>query len=260
MLNRLLAGALLGLGLMTTAVAAELELNEPGVLTVSTEGTFPPFSMRAPSGELDGVEIRLWTEIAQRLGLEYEPVVMKWESTLVGLLAGQFDVMGTTMDITEARQEQILYSDGWLQSGGILLVREGSDIATVDDMRGRVVGALAAFTYIENSQPFEPADIKVYQSESDAIQDLLNGNIEGVVTDQVAGAYAIKTAGLPLVIADGYVSQVQKGWGFQKTRPNLARAVNEALAEMQADGTYAAIMTDVLGIVPMPDEPIRSNY
>ncbi len=251
---------LLALGLAHAATAADLELNEPGVLTVSTEGTFPPFSMRTPQGQLDGVEIRLWTEIAERLDLEYRPIVMRWESTLVGLLAGQFDVMGTTMDVTPARQEQILYSDGWLQSGGVLVVREGSDLERVEDMAGRTIGALAASTYIENAQPYGPADIRAYQSETDALQDLVNRNIDGVVTDEVAAAYAIKTSGLPLVIAEGYVSQVQKGWGFQKTRPNLARAVNEALAEMQADGTYAAIMTDLLGIVPQPDEPIRSNF
>jgi polar amino acid transport system substrate-binding protein len=262
MLTRLLAVTALSLGLsaMEPATAADLELNTPGKLSVSTEGTFPPFSMRAPSGQLDGVEIRLWTEIAERLGLDYEPVVMRWESTLVGLLAGQFDVMGTTMDITPARAEQILYSDGWLQSGGVLVVREASDIGTVEDMQGRIIGALTASTYIENAKPFGPAEVKAYQSESDALQDLVNGNIEGVVTDQVAAAYAIKTSGLPLRIVEGYVSQVQKGWGFQKSRPNLARAVNQALADMQADGTYAAIMTDVLGIVPMPAEPIRSNF
>lgn len=252
-----------GLALALTAPAAAdetLELNTPGEITISTEGTFPPFSMRTPAGELDGVEIRLWTEIAKRLGLEYKPVIMKWESTLVGLKAGQFDVMGTTMDITEERRKQILYSDGWIQSGGVLLVQEGSDIETVEDMKGRTIGALVASTYITDSEPYGPKEIKAYKSEPDAYQDLVNGNIEGVVTDQVAGAYAIKNSGLPLEIAEGYVSQVQKGWGFQKERPNLVKAVNKALADMQADGTYDKIMTELLGIVPKPEEPIRSNF
>jgi len=146
MLRRRGLAALIAAGLLASAsaFADELELIQPGELTVSTEGIFPPFSMRAPSGELDGLEIRLWREIAGRLGLAYEPVIMKWESTLIGLQAGQFDVMGTTMDITAARQEQILYSDAWLKSGGVLLVRDDSDIADVEDMAGRTIGALAA--------------------------------------------------------------------------------------------------------------------
>ena len=80
------------------------------------------------------------------------------------------------------------------------------------------------------------------------------------MTDQVAAAYAIKTAKLPLEMATGYVTQVQKGWGFQKSRPNLAKAVNKALADMQADGTYDKIMTEMIGIVPKPAKPFRSNF
>lgn len=237
-----------------------LELNNPGVLTVATEGAFPPFSLTTPSGEVDGIEIRLFQEIAKRLELTYEPIVLKWESTLVGLMADQFDIMGTTMDITDARQEQILYSDGWISSGAIVLTNTGSDITSPADLEGRVIGALAASTYIDAAAAYSPKEVKAYKSEPEAYQDLINGNIEAVITDQVAAAYAIKTADLDLTIADGYVTQVQKGWGFQKNRPNLAKAVNTALAEMQADGTYDQIMMDMIGIVPKPAEPFRSNF
>lgn len=140
------------------------------------------------------------------------------------------------------------------------MVREGSEIETVDDMQGKVIGALVASTYIDAAQPFGPAEVKGYQSEPAAYQDLANGNIEGVVTDEVAGAYAIKEGGLPLEIAEGHVSTVQKGWGFQKDRPKLVRAVNEALAAMQEDGTYDQIMLDLIGIVPKPAEPYRSQF
>ena len=258
----LLAAAIVGLGLGSpkTAMAGELELNAPGVLTVSTEGTFPPFSMTTTSGELDGIEIALWKEISKRIGLKYEPVIIKWESTLVGLKAGQFDIMGTTMDVTEKRQKEILYSDAWLESGGILMVQKDSDIKTVDDIKGKTIGALIASTYIEAGKKLGAADIKAYKSEPDAYQDLINGNVDGVITDQVAGAYAIKTSNLPLRIAEGYVSSVQKGWGFQKSRPNLARAVNKALADMMADGTYDRILISQIGISPAPANPIRSNF
>lgn len=239
--------------------AADLELNTPGVLTVSTEGTFPPFSMLGDDGQVDGIEIRLWKEIGQRLGLRYEPVVLKWESTLIGLKVGQFDVMGTTMDITEERQQQILYSDGWLESGGVLLVQEDSPVRSANEIEGKIIGTLAASTYAEAATAHGAGEIRSYKSEPEAYQDLVNGNVDGVITDQVAGAYAIKTSNLPLRIAEGYVSQVQKGWGFQKERPNLCRAVNEALAGMMADGTYERILTELIGISPAPAQPIRSN-
>ena len=258
----ILAGALVCLGLLATqpTLAADLELNTPGVITVSTEGTFPPFSMRDKNGDLVGIEISLWTEVAKRLGLKYEPVIMKWESTLVGLMAGQFDVMGTTMDVTEARQKQILYSDAWLESGGIVMVQKNSPIKTVDQIKGKTIGALVASTYIEAAKKYGVGDVKSYKSEPEAYQDLVNNNVDGVITDQVAGAWAIKTSNLPLRIAEGYVSTVQKGWGFQKSRPNLVHAVNKALTDMVADGTYDKILTGVIGISPKPENPIRSNF
>ena len=95
-----------------------LELIKPGKLLVATEGTFAPFSMRSANGQLDGLEIRVMKEVARRLGLEYTPVLIKWDALLVGLAANQFDVISAAMDITPARQEQILFSDGWLESGG----------------------------------------------------------------------------------------------------------------------------------------------
>jgi polar amino acid transport system substrate-binding protein len=261
-LAAILAVAIVGLGLAVpqTTLAGELELNTPDVVTISTEGTFPPYSMRAENGELVGIEIALWQEITKRLGLKYEPVIMKWESTLVGLKAGQFDVMGTTMDITDERRKQILYSDAWLESGGILMVQKDSNIKTVDGIKGKTIGALVASTYVEAAKKFGAADIKAYKSEPDAYQDLVNGNVDGVITDQVAGAYAVKKSNLPLRIAEGYVSSVQKGWGFQKSRPNLARAVNKALADMMADGTYDKILIGLIGISPKPENPIRSNF
>ena len=244
---------------ISSSVVSALELNTPGKLSVSTEGAFPPFSMRTESGELDGIEIRLWKEIAKRLGLEYEPVILKWESTLVGLMAGQFDVMGTTMDITDKRKQQIQYSDGWIQSGAVLLVRADSPIKSVEEIEGKTIGTLVASTYSDAAKARGAKDIKNYKSEPEAYQDLVNGNTDGVVTDQVAGAYAIKTAKLPLRIADGYVTTVQKGWGLKKDRQQLCRAVNKALADMVADGTYAKITKDIIGIDATPSEPFRSG-
>jgi polar amino acid transport system substrate-binding protein len=64
------AAALLGVLLAPSVQAQELELVEPGKLMVATEGTYAPFSMTAPDGTLDGLEIRVGKEIAKRLGLE----------------------------------------------------------------------------------------------------------------------------------------------------------------------------------------------
>ena len=133
--------ALAFLSFSVPSTAADLELLQPGKLQVATEGTYPPFSMRSPDGQLDGLEIRVMKEVARRLGLEYTPVLIKWDSLLVGLMADQYDVISAAMDITPERQKQVLFADGWLESGGRIVTPQNSLIKSGDDLKGKTVGA-----------------------------------------------------------------------------------------------------------------------
>lgn len=253
----LAAAAFAGLAAASVANAADLELLQPGKLLVATEGTYAPFSMRAPDGKLDGLEIRVMKEVAKRLNLEYTPILIKWDSLLVGLQADQFDVISAAMDITEARQKQVTFSNGWLESGGRVVTAKGSAIKTAADLKGKPVGALVSSNWTKIAEE-KGATVKGYKAESDAMQDLVNGNVDAVITDAIAAAYAIKVGGLPLAMTDDYVSHVQKGFAFKMGKPHLVEAVNKALADMVADGTYAKLTTDLVGFDPTPKDPIKT--
>ncbi|MDF2995517.1 MAG: extracellular solute-binding protein family 3 [Xanthobacteraceae bacterium] len=254
-----LAAALVGGLISGSASAADLELVRPGKLLVATEGTYPPFSMRAPDGQLDGLEVRVSKEVAKRLGLEYEPVVIKWEALLVGLAADQYDYASAAMDITAERQKQVTFADGWLESGGRIVTKKDSPIKAPADIKGKTVGVLVSSTWQKLAED-RGATAKAYKAESDALQDLVNGNIDAVITDSIAAAYAIEASKLPLVMVDEYLSHIQKGFPFKKGKPNLVKAVNKALADMIADGTYAKLTTPLIGYSPVPKDPIKSQF
>lgn len=253
------AAALMGLLASSAGHAQELELIQPGKLLVATEGTYPPFSMRAPDGSLDGLEIRLGKEIAKRMDLEYTPVIIKWESLLLGLAADQYDFASDAMDITEARQKEVTFADGWLESGGRVVTKKESAIKHAADIKGRKVGVLVASSW-EKLATERGAEVKNYKAESDALQDLVNGNIDAVITDSIAAAYAIQASKLPLAMTEDYVSHIQKGFPFKKGKPNLVKAINKTLAEIIADGTYARLTTDLVGYSPAPKDPIRTLF
>jgi polar amino acid transport system substrate-binding protein len=242
------------------AAAGDLELLVPGELSVATEGTYPPFSMVDEKGELYGLEIGVMKEICKRIGLKYKPVIMKWDSLLIALFANQYDVISAGMDITPERQKKVTFSDGWLESGGRLVVRENSDIHDLKNLKGKVVGALVASTMAEAAEGLGAKEVKYFKSETDAMQDLINGNIDGVVQDAIAVAYAMKKSGKPLRFVPGYLNRSQKGFAFKMGKPNLVKAVNKALAEMTADGTYAKITNELIGYDPHPENPIRSIF
>jgi polar amino acid transport system substrate-binding protein len=245
-------------GIRSANAADALELLVPGELTAATEGTYPPFSMEGPDGKLDGLEMRVMGEIAKRLGLTYKPVITKWETILIGLKADQYDTSSDAMDITEERQKQVVFIDGWIESGGRLLVKTDSPVKSSTDIKGKTVGVLVASTW-EKLATGLGATVKSYKSETDAIQDLLNGNVDGVVTDSIAGAYLIKSKNLPIRMTDGYLSHIQKGFPVKPGKPNLVKAINKALADMIADGTYAKMTSDIIGYSPAPTTPIPSK-
>lgn len=239
------------------ALAADLELIEPGVLSTATEGSFPPFSIRRANGDLAGFELEIIREIASRLSLEHKPVIIKWDSILIGLEADQYDMISNPMGITEERQQAVTFCDAWVESGARLVVRDSSEIASLDDANGKTIGVIVASTFVSMAENLG-GEVRSYKSDPEALQDLANGNIDSVITDSVAGAYAIKEAGLPLKLIDGYIESYQMGWAVKKGKPNLVTAINNTLAAMVKDGTFASIANDVIGLDPTPKEPIRS--
>ncbi len=253
-----IAAALLFEMPVSQSFAADLELLVPGELSAATEGTFPPFNMQGPDGKLDGLEMRVMGEIAKRLGLTYKPVITKWEAILIGLKADQYDTSSDAMDITPERQKEVVFVDGWLELGGRLVVKADSPLKSSEDIKGKTVGVLVASTW-EKLATGLGASVKTYKSETDALQDLVNGNIDGVVTDSIAAAYVIKNSHLPLRMTDGYLSHIQKGFPVKRGKPNLVKAMNKALSDMIADGTYAKLTTDLIGYSPAPEKPIPSN-
>ena len=237
--------------------AEELELLTPGVLTSATEGTYPPFSMRTPSGKLDGLEMRIMGEICNRLGLQYEPVIVKWDSMLVGLQADHFDIVGNAMGITAERQKAVTFCDGWIETGARVVVRRDSAYSEPDQLRGKRIGAIAASTFIPIVEQLG-GDLRAYKADVDGMQDLVNGNIEAVILESIAANYAITKSRLPLRSLPGLIDPAQLGWAVKKGKPNLVRAINATRAEMVAEGKIAVLFEDLIGYDPSPEEPIRS--
>lgn len=249
---------LIGISLGSTYASDDLELLEPGVLSTATEGAFAPFSYRTAGGDLEGFELAIIREVADRLDLEHKPVVTKWDSILVGLQADQYDMISNPMGITEERQEAVTFCTAWVESGAKLVVARTSDIQKLDQVSGKTIGVIVASTFIPMAEELG-GEIKLYKSDPEALQDLVNGQIDAVITDAVAGGYAIKEAGLELKMIDEFIDSYQMGWAVKQGKPNLVKAVNSALDAMIADGTYAELANKIIGIDPTPEEPIQSR-
>lgn len=235
--------------------ASHLELLKQGELRVATEGTAPPYSMRGPGGQLSGLEIAVMTEVAKRLNLKLVPVVTKWDSILIGLQANKFDMSMAAIDITPARQKEVVFADAWIESGGRVLAPKDTTMKTPDDLKGKKIGAQVSSTYAQLAMD-HGAQLKNYSDVTSAVQDMLNGNLDGVINDSIGNAYLIEHNHLPFTQMPGYLSQVQKGFTFAKGKPNLVAAVNKALDDMKRDGTFARVTIPIVGVDPAPKNPV----
>ena len=237
---------------------ASLELIEAGKLHVGTGGKLKPFMILQSDGSFDGIEYRLMKEIAHRLGLELVPVISTWDSLIPGLLADKYDMISECMDITPDRQKKVAFANGWLESGGVVVVRKDSNINDLEDLKSAVLGVLHTSTWEKEASRYSPKEIKYYKGELQALMDLSIGRVDAVITDSINARQFIKETKNDLRILDPMILKVQKGWALKPGKPVLLNAVNRVFDEIVTDGTYEEITGKFLGFNPFPSHQIKT--
>ncbi|MGD7044894.1 transporter substrate-binding domain-containing protein [Jeotgalibacillus proteolyticus] len=223
---------------------SEFNLQEEGQLTWASSGLYKPFNYEE-GGELKGFDVEIGHAIAEKMGLEPNPITTPWETILQGLTGERFDAIIGSMAITNERAEQVDFSDPYYYSGGMIFVAEGNDeITSAEDLEGKKIGVVAQSTYDEAAQEYTE-DIQYYNSDVVALNDLeIEGRLDAVITADVVGYEAmasglgVKDVGEPLWIEQAAIA-------VNKDNPELLEAINEALAEIQEDGTYDEISTNL---------------
>jgi len=223
----------------TSGSESDMNLLEEGKLTYASSGLYKPFNY-TEAGKLTGFDVEIGAAIAEKMGLEPNPVTTPWETITQSLLGNKFDVIIGSMAITEERSKRVNFSDPYYYSGGMIFVPEGSDIASAEDLKDKTIGVVAQSTYDTAAQDYTD-DIKYYNSDVVALKDLtVEGRLDAVITADVVGFEAIangmeiKEVGDPLWIEQAAVA-------VRKEDEKLLGEINKALQEMVEDGTYEEI-------------------
>lgn len=219
---------------------SDMNLLEDGKLTYASSGLYKPFNF-TEAGELTGFDVEIGAAIAEKMGLEPNPVTTPWETITQSLLGNKFDVIIGSMAITAERAERVNFSDPYYYSGGMIFTPEGSnDIASAEDLEGKTIGVVAQSTYDTAAQEYTD-DIKYYNSDVVALKDLtVEGRLDAVITADVVGFEAIangmeiKEVGDPLWIEQAAVA-------VRKDDEKLLEEINKAIQEIVEDGTYEEI-------------------
>lgn len=221
---------------------AELSTVEPGKLIMSTNAAFPPYEMTTDSGEFEGIDIETAQAIADKLGLELQIDDMDFDAALLAVQQGKSDMVMAGVTVTDERQNVMDFTDSYATGIQSIIVKEDSDIASVDDLAGKKIGTQRGTTgYLYCSDDFGDENVVAYDDGLTAVQMLNNGQVDCVVIDNApAKEFIAANPGLKL-LDTAYVEE-DYAIGVGKGNTELKDAINTALEELKADGTLQAIV------------------
>ena len=224
------------------SAAADITTVESGKLTMATNATFPPYEMTTDNGTIEGIDVETAQAIADKLGLELQVDDMDFDAALLSVQQGKADIAMAGITVTDERKAVMAFSDSYATGIQSIIVPEGSDIASADDLAGKKIGTQRGTTgYLYCSDDFGEDAVVAYDNGLTAVQALNNGQVDAVVIDnEPAKAYVESNPGLKIL--DTSYAEEDYAIGMNKSNTALLEAVNAALEELKADGTLQAIV------------------
>jgi polar amino acid transport system substrate-binding protein len=249
---RITAVLVLALALFASACSDDstdtsaLGLVNEGTLTVCTDSPYPPMEFEV-DGEFTGFDIELMRAIADDLGLETAIVNSGFDPITSGLAmeAGDCDIAAASITITEEREENIDFSEGYFSGDQSLLTASSSGIASLADTAGRNLGVQTGTTGEEYANAnASGASIVSFENPGDLILALTAGEVDAVLQDIVTnGDAALNNA--DFVLAEIYTTDESYGFAVREEgAEDLLAAVNDSLAKVRDAGTYDEIYAE----------------
>ena len=242
------AGSASASGSAAGSAEASFTTVEAGKLHMSTNAEFPPYEMIADNGGFEGIDVEVAQAIADKLGLELVVDDMDFDAALLAAQNGQSDMVMAGVTVNEERQQVMDFTDSYATGVQVVIVKEDSPIQSVDDLaNAEMIGCQKATTgYIYCSDSVENGGygedhVTAYDSGATAVMALVNGQVDAVVIDnEPAKAFVAANPGLKILDTEFAVEDY--AIGLKKGNTELLNAINEAMAELKADGTFQSIV------------------
>jgi cystine transport system substrate-binding protein len=234
-----------------TAKGASLaSIKDKGVLTVGTEGTYPPFTFHeGGSGDLTGYDVEVAQAVAEELGVEVEFEETQWDAIFAGLESGRFDMVANQVSINEERKQDYDFSSPYTVSDGVVVVLEGNDeISSFEDLDGKTTAQSLTSNWFQLAEE-NGANVEPVEGWAQAVELLRQERVDATVNDELTFLDYEKSEGgdTGLAIAARTGEPARNAFAFRKGSDDLVAAVDEALEKLRKDGTLAEISKKYFG-------------
>jgi polar amino acid transport system substrate-binding protein len=221
-----------------------------GYLLVGSDVTYPPFEYME-NGKPVGFDVDLINLVAKEMGLDRAEIIdTAWDGIFAALKTEKFDIIISSVTITEDRQKEMLFSDPYYDSGQIIAVRKNETrINNENDLVGKVVGVQINTTGDFAAQKIQGIkEIKRYDDIQQAFQDLEIGRIDAILNDLPVNAWFAKERNVKLV--GKLLTVEQYGICARLEDKDLIEEINKALKSLRESGKYNELYLKWFGVLP----------
>jgi len=214
------------------------ESSEP--LSVGSDIPYPPFE-QGKAGEYTGFDIELMEAIGEKIGRTPEFTDTSFETIFRDVAQGKFEAVISAATITEEREKAVDFSNPYYLSEQAVLVKEGSDIKSLEDLDGKTVAVQQGTTGQELAkEELGGSEVRPYPEGPDAVNALKAGTVEGVIIDAPVAQNAVEKSG-GVEIAEKVPTEEEYGIAVAQGETELLEEINKGLEEVLDDGTYKTI-------------------
>jgi len=214
---------------------------QSGELRVGMDPGYMPFEMKDKKGNVIGYDVDMARKMAKEMGVKLTIVPTAWDGIIAGLLTDKFDIIMSAMTVTQQRNLKINFADPYIVIGQTLMIRKelASTIKTAADLDKAgftIVTKLGVTGEIVARKYFKNAKIVTFETESDAISEVLNGKADAMIYDQPYNAIFMNDKGKDkLVHLDKPMTYEPLAWAIRKGDPDFLNWLNNFLRQMQED-------------------------
>ena len=249
-LKTVAAAALIQAAALLPAHAGEnlAAIKSAGVFKIGTEGTYAPFTYHDESGKLVGFDVEIGEAVAAKLGVKAQFIEGKWDGLIAGLDANRYDTVINQVGITDARKQKYDFSEPYIASKAVLIVRDGDDsIKSFADLKGKK-SAQSLTSNFGKLATEAGAELVGTDGFDQSIQLVLTKRADATINDSLSFLdFKKHKPDAPVKIVAQQENADYSGIIIRKGEPELLEGINKALADIKADGTYKKIADKYFG-------------
>lgn len=235
------------------------KVKNSGTLKIGLMGTYAPYNFLNDKKEIDGFDADIAKEIAKRLGVKVEFAPQEFSALIPSLQANKIDAIISQVTITDERKQQIDFTQPYITNEVKIIVRQDNNTITkLDDFKGKNIGVGLGTndeTYLRKEVLPKVGDfnIKTYDDVITSLQDLSAGRIDGTINNLYALKPVVDKNGFKIKAVGQAIKADKAGIAVRKNNPEFLAALDKALADIKADGTYKTIFKKWFGEEPSAD-------